>query len=85
MGEIKAVDSPMVPDRVLLNDQGQGCAPRLEPDYPLAAIFIRDDGWTLGASAALVDVAQRLYADTWIARWNWNEETGSWVKQEDFL
>jgi len=22
---------------------------------------------------------------TWIARWNWNEETGSWVKQEDFL
>lgn len=57
------------PDRVVINSEGDGIPPKrawaqhgITPDV----IFIRDDGWTLGAPAYLEDVAERLWRDQWV-------------------
>ncbi len=57
------------PFRVVINDQGYAVSPEeakadgVIPDI----IFIRDDGWSLGAPALLTDVAESLWKDKWVA------------------
>ncbi len=53
------------PDRIVINDQGEAAPPGctcIKPDV----VFIRDDGWSLGAPAALESVASGLWE--WVAR-----------------
>lgn len=57
------------PDRVVINDQGEsvpGWKAHLSGVY-MGAIFIRDDGWSLGAHPNDVDVAESLWPDKWVA------------------
>ena len=57
------------PTRVVINEKGEATS------YPIAlrdyqtnydVVFIRDDGWTLGAPAHLEEVAERLWKDKWV-------------------
>jgi len=58
------------PTRVIVDGEGLGESPRrasLRRDYqPPTVVFVRDDGWTLGASAKFEHVARELYAREWI-------------------
>ena len=57
------------PDRVLISSDGEATSSRrareehgVNPDV----IFIRRDGWSLGAPKHLARVAYRLWADEWV-------------------
>mgnify|MGYP001559085400 CR=1 FL=1 len=58
------------PRRVLIDKEGTAVSPerayRLQ-DRPVDIIFIRKDGWTLGATSELAEYAEQLWADHWIA------------------
>jgi len=58
------------PSRVVTSDEGQATTPDLAferfsitPDV----IFIRRDGWSLGASMRHYNVAFEMWADEWVA------------------
>lgn len=56
------------PDRIVVNDQGEAWPPiraRAAGVY-MGAIFIRKDGWSLGAPRQFMDVAESLWADEWL-------------------
>lgn len=57
------------PDGVVINVHGEATSSRrasrdheVEPDV----IFIRDDGWSLGAPHHLEDVAYKTWSDKWL-------------------
>ena len=58
------------PDRVIVGPEGTATRPRraLE-DHGImpTIIFIRDDGWTLGAPADLEGVAFAMWREEWVA------------------
>lgn len=57
------------PTRVMINSAGEAVKPeRAKRDHNIVpdVIFIRKDGWSLGAPDSLVEVARRMYADMWI-------------------
>ena len=58
------------PRRVIINRDGEAVSPerarRLQDRSP-DVIFIRNDGWTLGAIKELADKAEALWPDEWIA------------------
>lgn len=54
----------MKPDRVLINTDGDA-RPAKEGEYHYI-VFIRDDGWSLGASKALAEIAYSMWRDNWI-------------------
>ena len=56
------------PDRVVINDQGEAVPParaRANGFSPPDVIFVRNDGWSLGASYPLWETAQSLWEDDW--------------------
>jgi hypothetical protein len=56
----------MTPRRVVIDAEGAAVSPsrtELKPDI----VFIRDDGWTLGAPASLATVAYETWADYWVS------------------
>jgi len=57
------------PRRVLIDKEGSATTPerayRLQ-NRPVDIIFIRHDGWTLGATSELAEYAEQLWADHWI-------------------
>lgn len=58
------------PDRVVINSGGEAVPPRRareEHGIDPTVIFIRDDGWSLGAPADFEQVAHKLWANEWIA------------------
>ena len=65
--ELKAVCGPTLahgPDRVVINGSGEAVAPHRAPKFDI--VFVRDDGWSLGAPAALAKTAESLWADQWV-------------------
>lgn len=58
------------PRRTLLSEDGDAASPqkayRLQGRFP-DFIFIRDDGWSLGAIEEFRDAAHELWKDQWIA------------------
>jgi hypothetical protein len=57
------------PTRVVINEAGEATSYRLAlRDYQTnyAVVFIRDDGWTLGAPAHLEAVAEKIWEDKWV-------------------
>ena len=57
------------PDRILVSLEGDAVPPEraVERGIPWDVIFIRDDGWSLGASNNLVLAAEALWSDKWVA------------------
>lgn len=58
------------PMRVVINDQGEAVPPARAREMgrpPPDVIFIRNDGWSLGATTSLWEVAKSLWADSWDA------------------
>lgn len=58
------------PDRVVINTDGEAVSSRRARERGIVpeVIFARNgDGWMLGAPAHLVDVAERMYPDEWVA------------------
>lgn len=53
------------PRRVLIDADGTAVKPNLAGFDP-TAIFIRKDGWSLGATAELENHARALWEDEWI-------------------
>lgn len=56
------------PYRVVVNDQGEAWsyARALSAGICTSVIFIRKDGWSLGAPKQFMDVAESLWADEWL-------------------
>jgi hypothetical protein len=68
------------PDRVLVDQDGGAMSPaRARMDFGIRpeVVFIRNDGWALGASRGFEQVAYSLWADSWAARMDLVE--GVWV------
>lgn len=59
------------PTRVIVDDQGTAMSPvrakYLGRYVAVDVIFIRNDGWSLGASTDLAEVAERLWPEHWVA------------------
>jgi len=56
------------PDRVVVDEHGQAAPPQhaQAAGVYMGAIFIRKDGWSLGAHPSLMDVAESLWPDEWL-------------------
>ena len=57
------------PKRVMINDHEATTPYRAKDEHGIepSIVFLRDDGWTLGAPEHLRGAAQSLWADTWVA------------------
>ena len=55
-------------NRVLIDKEGTAVPPKRAKELGVSpdVIFIRDDGWTLGAPKHLKDVAHSLWSDKWV-------------------
>ena len=57
------------PDRVVISEEGEMVHWKVARDnhgiFP-DVVFIRNDGWTLGAPAPLEDVARKLWEHDWL-------------------
>ncbi len=70
------------PRRVLINCDGEALSPRrAEREHGIVSdcVFVRNDGWTLGAPASLKDVARNLWAGDWREVWT-RESNGKWTR-----
>lgn len=59
------------PDRMIVDAQGLATTwPRASIEYGTLpeVIFIRNDGWSLGAPYRFREVAQGLWSETWVAQ-----------------
>lgn len=57
------------PNRVVVNREGEALRPsiaRKRHGVEADIIFVRKDGWTLGAPAELASVAERMWRDEWV-------------------
>ena len=62
----------MRPTRVVVDRDGFGVTPaRAAREYRITpeVIFVRNDGWSLGAPKELENVARELWRGKWIERW----------------
>jgi len=57
------------PDRILISLEGDAVPPEraVEHGIPWDVIFIRNDGWSLGASNGLAMAAEALWPEEWVA------------------
>lgn len=56
-------------DRVVINASGEATTPSVaqrEHGITPTIIFVRDDGWSLGAPAAFEEVARSLWRNEWV-------------------
>jgi len=68
--EISAKLREWGPDRVVINAEGEATTSRrARREFKIFphVIFVRDDGWMLGAPAHLIDVAEKMWEREWIA------------------
>lgn len=65
------------PARVLINEHEAVPAPTAYMQYGISPthIFIRDDGWSLGAPEHLVGAARRLWSKNWILEFSIKKES----------
>lgn len=72
------------PNRVVINLEGEATSPSRAAQkgiYP-EVIFIREDGWSLGAPAHLEEAARQLWPDEWVGMIKNNIVTPLNKKQE---
>jgi hypothetical protein len=72
------------PTRVLIDAEGLAKSPErakrddgVEPEV----IFVREDGWSLGAPLHLMNAARALWRGSWTEQWVKDPGTGRWVKR----
>lgn len=68
--EISAKLREWGPDRVVINAEGEATTSRRarrEHHIHPVIIFVRDDGWMLGAPAHLIPVAEKMWEREWAA------------------
>jgi hypothetical protein len=70
-----------LPRRVMINEF-EGRSP--VAGMPIDVIFVRDDGWTLGAPSHLEAAAARTWADRWAYRLRRTSDRG-WVIDDDLM
>jgi hypothetical protein len=57
------------PTRVVVNSDGEAKPPmraKKENEIKPDVIFVRNDGWSLGAPIELYDVAEKMWAGDWV-------------------
>lgn len=56
--------------RTVINDEGEAIRPFRAREMGLGpeVVFVRKDGWMLGATHVLSDVAYNMWKDEWIAK-----------------
>jgi hypothetical protein len=71
--------TPFPPHRVVCDHQGYAITyQRAQREHvPVDVIFVRDDGWTVGAPIALRAVAQNLWKDHWVREFR-RQDDGTW-------
>jgi hypothetical protein len=59
----------LYPTRVVINTEGKAVPPERAEEMGITwdVIYIRNDGWSLGASEDLAGVAYSLWAKEWVA------------------
>jgi len=73
--------SEFIPRRVMIDEQYTGASPQraaalgVVPDV----IFVRRDGWTLGAPERLSTLAWNVWVGHWIERWR-RKPDGTWER-----
>lgn len=57
------------PTRVVINSHGEATTPFIAKEKGITptVVFIRNDGWSLGAPAHFEGVAEDMWSDEWIA------------------
>jgi sulfur carrier protein ThiS len=72
----------MTPTRVVINSNGEAVPAKRasELQIPIEVIYVRDDGWSLGAPLRLLEDAYRLWPDHWVEQWAKHEGTGKWER-----
>jgi hypothetical protein len=56
------------PTRVLVNKDGLAVPPSRNPSLePISVVFVRKDGWSIGAPAGLEWAAYALWAAEWVS------------------
>ena len=70
---IKAVG----PSRILINAEGKAVRPA-DTDELYLVVFIRKDGWSLGAPSHLETPARAVWPDQWAGVMRWHQPTGRW-------
>ena len=65
------------PDRVAVNNHGRATSPEEAARLGIVPyiVYIRNDGWTLGAPVMFASCAENLWADIWAATWIVGEDT----------
>lgn len=57
------------PSRVMVDKNGRAEQPRKATGaHEFKHILIREDGWTIGATSALLEAAQQLWDEDWLGR-----------------
>jgi hypothetical protein len=73
-------DPPSVPEtvkitRVLLSEDGLAVSPNRAPEGTiLDVVFVRLDGWSIGATKALAASAHELWPHSWVSYWRDGQE-----------
>lgn len=73
------------PSRVIINEDGEAVPMKRarELGATIDIIYIRNDGWSFGASNALKDVAYKMWEGSWVAYWKKGESTATrYVERE---
>lgn len=68
------------PDRVVIDQSGEATTPqRAREEYHVVptVIFIRKDGWSLGAPEQFKRVAESLWLGDWVSKLVW--DGGKWL------
>jgi hypothetical protein len=69
MNEKQEIGFQHGPGRVVINADGEAITPfraRQEHDVIPSIMFVRQDGWTLGAPQEFEEIAYRMWAEDWI-------------------
>ena len=68
LAELSAILAEKGPTRILINESGEAVAPdKIGNEHIPTIIFIREDGWSVGAAAHLELAAFSLWKDDWVA------------------
>lgn len=70
----------MNPTRVIVNREGEGISPERAAQRGITSdvIFVRNDGWSLGAPTRFESIARRMYE--WSSIWRKGDD-GTWRQE----
>jgi hypothetical protein len=54
------------PTRIVINSDGEAVPPNKDNIKLIEVVFVRKDGWSLGAPFHLIEVARKMWDDEWV-------------------